>query len=80
MRSNMIRCIGLELADIRNTKDYSIIEVSKKIDVNKDTISNYENGKSPMQITILEKLLNFYNVPVNIFFNKVYDRMQISIT
>ena len=44
--------------------------------INKDTISKYENGNSSMKIYIIDLLLEFYDVNIAYFFNKVYDRMQ----
>lgn len=77
MQKSLIKCIGLELADIRRSKEYSIIDVSEKTLIHKDTISKYENGNSSMKIYILDTLLEFYGINISIFFSKVYDRMQI---
>lgn len=76
MKTILIKSIGLELADIRRSKGYQIIEVSLKTNINKDTISKYENGNSSMKIYILDALLEFYEVNISYFFSKVYDRMQ----
>lgn len=76
MKSKLIKSIGLELADIRRSKGLSIIDVSDKTLINKDTISKYENGNSSMKIYILDILLDFYCVNIAVFFEKVYDRMQ----
>lgn len=74
--SNYISNIGVELACIRKKQRLKITDVSKKTGINKDTISTYENGKSTMKISILEKLLNFYNINSSIFFKTIDDRMQ----
>lgn len=76
MISNTTKAIGLELADIRKSKDLLITEVSEATNVNKDTISKYENGNSSIKIYILDILLDYYGVSIDIFFKKVYDRMQ----
>ena len=76
MKNETIKSIGLELADIRRSKELSIIDVSEKTNINKDTISKYENGNSSMKIYIIDLLLEFYDVNIAYFFNKVYDRMQ----
>lgn len=76
MISNTTKAIGLELADIRKSKGLLITDVSEAININKDTISKYENGNSSIKIYILDILLNYYNVNIDIFFKKVYDRMQ----
>lgn len=75
-KNEIVKCIGLELADVRNTKGYNIIEVANKTNINKDTIGRYENGNSSMKIYIISILLDFYNVNIASFFTKVYDRMQ----
>ncbi len=76
MKTDLIKAIGLELSDIRRSKGFQIIEVSAETNINKDTISKYENGNSSMKIYILSNLLEYYNVDFVIFFTNVYDRMQ----
>lgn len=76
MISETTKAIGLELANIRKSKDLLITEVSEATKINKDTISKYENGNSSIKIYILDILLNYYDVSIDIFFKKVYDRMQ----
>ena len=76
MISETTKAIGLELANIRKSKDLLITEVSKATKINKDTISKYENGNSSIKIYILDILLNYYEVSIDIFFKKLYDRMQ----
>lgn len=76
MISETTKAIGLELANIRKSKDLLITEVSEATNINKDTISKYENGNSSIKIYILDTLLNYYDVSIDIFFKKVYDRMQ----
>ena len=76
MISETTKAIGLELANVRKSKDLLITEVSEATKINKDTISKYENGNSSIKIYILDILLNYYEVSIDIFFKKVYDRMQ----
>lgn len=76
MKTETIKSIGLELADIRRSKELSILEVANDIGLNKDTISKYENGNSSMKVYILDALLSYYNVNIANFFTNVYDRMQ----
>ena len=79
MKNELIKAIGLELCDIRKSKDLMILEVAEKTSVNKDTISKYENGNSSMKIYILAKLLDYYNITFDIFFKNVYDRMHLNL-
>ena len=76
MISETTKAVGLELANIRKSKDLLITEVSEATKLNKDTRSKYENGNSSIKVYILDILLNYYNVSIDIFFKKVYDRMQ----
>lgn len=76
MKTETIKAIGLELADIRRSKELSILDVANDIGINKDTISKYENGNSSMKVYILDILLNYYNVNIANFFANVYDRLQ----
>lgn len=64
--------IADELRSIRARKNVSIEEVAKQTQVNKDTISRYENNLVSMQIDKLEQLLNYYDVKFDIFFENIY--------
>lgn len=76
MRSELIRAVGLELADIRRSKALSIVQVAQNTELNKDTISKYENGNSSMKLYLLDDLVSYYGLNLAIFFENVYDRMQ----
>lgn len=68
--------IADELRSIRAKKRLSIENVAEISNVNKDTISRYENNLVSMQIDILEKILNAYNVDFSIFFQRIYANKQ----
>lgn len=76
MKNETIKAIGLELSDIRRSKGISLLQVATDIQLNKDTLSKYENGNSSMKIYILDNLLNYYHINIDIFFKNVYDRLQ----
>ena len=76
MKNQLIKSIGLELADVRRSRELSITDVSEFTKINKDTISKYENGNSTMKIYIIDILLEYYGINIANFFTKVYDRMQ----
>ena len=57
MKTETIKAIGLELADIRRSKDLSLVQVARSTNINKDTISKYENGNSSIKIYILDILI-----------------------
>lgn len=76
MKTETIEAIGLELADIRRSKNLSIIQVAEKTGITKDTISKYEHGNSSIKIYILDLLITFYETNIASFFTKVYDRLK----
>ena len=78
MKTELIRAIGLELADIRRNKELSIIRVAKNTGLNKDMISKYENGNSSMKIYLLEDLVSYYGLNLAIFFKNVCENMHES--
>ena len=61
-----------KLRQFRAIKNVSLYEVSEKTGLDKNTISRYESGKYNMQLDILEKLLDYYDIPYTIFFNQDY--------
>ena len=40
------------------------------------TIVRYENNNVSMQLDMLEKIVNVYNMKIDIFFDNVYANMQ----
>ena len=76
---NTRELIAEELRSIRAVKKVSIEKVAEESKVNKDTISRYENNMTSMQIDILEKLLNYYNVNFDIFFTNIYAKKHNNI-
>ena len=64
--------IADELRSIRAKKNLSIEKVAEKRNINKDTISRYENNSVAMNIEYIEKLLNAYDINFDIFFTNIY--------
>lgn len=64
--------IADELRSIRAKKNLSIEKVAEKSNINKDTISRYENNSVAMNIEYIEKLLNAYDINFDIFFTNIY--------
>ena len=69
---NTRELIADELRSIRAKLNLSIENVAEQSNVNKDTISRYENNLVSMNIDIIEKLLNVYNIDFDIFFTNIY--------
>ena len=64
------------LKTARELRGYTQEEAGKLIGVSKDTISNYENGKSYPDIPILRKIEEVYKIPYHriIFLPLDYDK------
>lgn len=69
---NTSELIASELRSIRAKRDETIENVANHCDIHKDTLFRYENNLVPMRIDILEKLLNYYQVDIDIFFTNIY--------
>ena len=63
--------IGKELKAIRIRNGLTLQDVENALNIHKNTISFYENHSEKMKVNILEKLLNFYNVNIYIFFKTI---------
>ena len=66
----------LPLKTIRELKGYTQAEAAKLLGISKDTLSNYERGKSYPDIPILRKIENLYQVKYEqiIFLPLDYDK------
>lgn len=65
---NIRQFTARELRKLRADRDVTLEEASKEIGIGKDTLSRYENNNCSMQLDVLERILNYYGVPFNIFF------------
>ena len=63
--------VGNELKAIRNRNNLTLENVEKQLGIKKNTLSIYENNSEKIQMGTLEKLLNFYNEDIYIFFKNV---------
>lgn len=68
--------IAAELRSLHGRGNFTLEEISNGSNVNKDTISRYENGTVSQQVDILEKILDFYQVSFPIFFKNIYANKQ----
>lgn len=68
--------IANKLRSIRAEHDYTLKYVADHSNVNKDTISRYENNQVSMQIDILDKIINFYGYNFSLFFREIYANKQ----
>ena len=71
MKETIKKYIADELRSLRAKKNISIVELANTLDINKDTISKYENATTSINIDVLEKFLVYYNLDFDIFFKNV---------
>lgn len=72
----MLEAIGKELKITRIRNNLRLCEVSKILNLNKETLRRYENNASGLSVERLEELLNFYKVNKYIFFKNVCEYMH----
>ena len=55
-----------QLSILRDYKNWSVHQVSKKLGIRKKKYRNYERGKSIMEEKLIEKISKIYRVPYKI--------------
>lgn len=60
--------IGTRLRYLRKLDNITQLELANHIGISKSTVSMYENGQREPDFETLEKLADFFNVPMNTFF------------
>lgn len=76
MKDNLKKDIAIELRSLRAKKKISLEQLSKYVNIGKDTLCRYESEKYSIPFENLEKILNFYNINLVIFFTNVYDSLK----
>lgn len=76
MHTEINKLAASKLRGLRAEKGYKLEEVASNTSINKDTICRYENSNVSMQLWILDKLVTFYGISLDIFFKEIYDKMQ----
>lgn len=72
----MINLISKELQAARIRCGLTRKEVSHKLNVSYETIRKCESGEFNYSLETVEKLLELYNVPLDIFFRNVCENMH----
>ena len=67
--------ISAKLKGLRAEKGYSLEEMAEKIGIHRETLRKYENNPSSIEIGILLKMLNIYDVETTYFFELIYGKM-----
>ena len=68
--------ISKELKAVRIRCGFSREQVAQALNVTYETIRKYESGKFNYSVETLENLLNFYKIPVFIFFRNLCENMH----
>lgn len=73
--------VAMTLKQARELKGYNQEEAAKLIGISKDTLGNYERGKSYPDVPIIRRIEELYGVPYNrlIFLPLDYDKIVNSI-
>lgn len=56
------KAIGERAAHIRSVLSLSMSEVAERLSVTRQTLSNYESGKTPMRADVIRSLCEVYGV------------------
>ena len=73
--------VAMTLKQARELKGYNQEEAAKLIGISKDTLGNYERGKSYPDVPIIRRIEELYGVPYNrlIFLPLDYDKTVNSV-
>ena len=72
---NVIKQISGKLKGIRAEKGYSLEEMADKLDIHRETFRKYENNPALIEIGMLLKILNIYEIKTTYFFELIYGNM-----
>ena len=59
--------VGLKL--IRKQKKYTQLKVAMELNISREALSHYENGKRSPDIDMLRKLSEYFNVSIDFLIN-----------
>ncbi len=69
------KIISAKLKGLRAEKGFSLEEMAEKIGVHRETLRKYENNPSAIEIGMLLKMLNIYDVETTYFFELIYGNL-----
>ena len=70
-----MKLVGLR--EIRKKKGYSQVKVSLELNVSREAISNYENGKRSPDVDMLVKFSDYFNVSIDYLIRGVEFKKKI---
>ena len=65
------KLVGEEIKSLRTKKGLTIEKVSSDLGIHFNTLSKYEKDASDMQLSMLEKILDYYSIDELIFFKVI---------
>lgn len=72
---NVIKQISGKLKGIRAEKGYSLEEMAEKLGIHRETFRKYENNPALIEIGMLLKILNIYDIETTYFFGLIYGNL-----
>lgn len=72
---NVIKQISGKLKGIRAEKGYSLEEMAEKLGIHRETFRKYENNPALIEIGMLLKILNIYDIETTYFFELIYGNL-----
>lgn len=72
-----IKKIGTAMKLLRNSKDWSLEEEAKMLEIHRHTLAIYEDNPENMSIGTFNKFLSIHNISRENFFKIVYDNSLI---
>lgn len=72
-----IERIGNTMKLLRNSKNWTLQEESKILNIHRNTLAAYEENPENMSIGLFDKFLEIHNITRDIFFKIAYDNSLI---
>lgn len=67
--------ISAKLRGLRAEKGFSLEEMAEKLGIHRETLRKYENDPFVIEIGLLLKMLNIYDMDTTYFFELIYGKM-----
>ena len=67
--------IGHKICEIRKMNRMTQVVFARKVHLTQQTLSRYENGRTPIPNEVIENIAREFNIPVNYFFEITIDGM-----
>ncbi len=68
-----LKNLGLIIRELRKHYGLNIMDASKDMDINRNTLGNVERGVGDFSVSTLFKIADFYGLPVSILLKGIED-------